>query len=307
MRKYTGIEIWRVVFACLIPLLHISFSGVEFTIIRQYLSRLGVPFFYIVAGMFLAKSLDDRGNVLALKQYGLKIGRMLFLWLAIYFPILLMRQEGTTLQEIVFKTPAYLWYLTGLLVASIPFCLFQNRKRLLYFSVLLYVLGTIFSESYKWLIGGFPTYETVFLTTRNGIFFALPLMCVGEQTWKRDKANIGLLTVFGVALIAEITLVGNYASTLDDRSMYFFLPLFMYEFVLLCRQWNPDVNSRWLGGISSSIYLMQFGIITVVMKLGEIIHAQSPLIQFITWVCVCVIPTVLYLALRKTIIVKILL
>lgn len=306
MRKYKGIDVGRVIFACLIPILHIGFSGTGIEIVRQYVSRLGVPFFFAVAGMFLIKSVENKGGTTALKQYISKIGRMLLIWLIIYLPILLMRKESVTVQEIIFKTPAFLWYLTGLLIASVPFCLFRNRTVLLYIAVGLYIIGTLFSESYKWLIGGFPAYESIFLTTRNGIFFGLPLMCVGERTWKNGKPSILRSALFGLMLIAEITLVGLYASPTDDRSMYFFLPLFMFELVLLFRQWNPKINTKYCGGISSAIYLMQFGIITVVMKAGGIIGIQSPLIHFLTWLCVCTIPTAFYLILRNTKIVKIL-
>ena len=306
MRKYKGIDIGRLVFACLIPILHIGFSGTGIEIARQYVSRLGVPFFFVVAGMFLIKSIEKKGGTTALKQYTSKIGRMLLIWLVIYLPILLMRQERVTVQEILFKTPAFLWYLTGLLIASVPFCLFRNRTVLLYIAIVLYIVGTIFSESYKWLIGGFPAYESIFLTTRNGFFFGLPLMCVGEQTWKRKSKSILRFVLFGSLLIAEITLVGLHTLPVDDRSMYFFLPLFMFELVLLFREWNPKINTQYCGAISSAIYLMQFGIITVVMKAGEIIGVQSLWIYIITWFCVCIVPTVFYVLLRKTKIVRIL-
>ncbi len=106
-------------------------------------------------------------------------------------------------------------------------------------------------------------------------------------------------------LIAEITLVGLHVSPADDRSMYFFLPLFMYELVLLFRQWNPEINTQNCGGISSAIYLMQFGIITILIKAGEIIGIQSPLIHCLTCISLCIIPTAFYLILRNTKIVKI--
>lgn len=306
MRKYKGIDIGRVLFACLIPLLHISFEEAGIDIIRQYLSRLGVPYFFVVAGMFLVKSVESKGAVEALKQYALKIGRMLLIWLVIYLPILLLRQEGVTLQEIVFKTPAYLWYLTGLLAASVPFCLVRNRKMLFYASIALYVFGTLFGESYKWLIGGFPAYESIFLTTRNGLFFALPLMCIGEQTWNKEKPELPLLALYGGVLIAEITFVGAHAATVDDRSMYFCLPLFMYEFIILCRQWNPEINTRWFGGISSAIYLMQFGIITVVMRAADYFGLSGNWNNWFAWLMVMIIPVIFYDAFRKTKIIRIL-
>lgn len=189
MRKYKGIDIGRVIFACLIPLLHIGMSDPVSFIVKQYVSRLGVPFFFAVAGMFLSRTIEKSNGVAALKKYIFKIGRMLLIWLVIYLPILMLRQEGLTIRELLFKTPAYLWYLTALLVASIPFCLVKNRKGLLYVSIALYAFGTVFGEAYIWLTGGLPVYESIFITTRNGVFFGLPMMCIGEASWNREKIS----------------------------------------------------------------------------------------------------------------------
>jgi serine/alanine racemase len=194
MRKYRGIDIGRLIFACLIPLLHIGMSGIVPFAIKQYVSRLGVPFFYAVSGMFLIKSIERKGAFAAMKHYAFRISKMLIIWLAIYLPILLLRQEGVTLKEILFKTPAYLWYLTGLIIATVPFCLIKNRKALLCTSLLLYAFGTIFGETYSTFTGGLPIYESIFITTRNGIFFGLPMMCIGESTWNQEKtSHVGLL------------------------------------------------------------------------------------------------------------------
>ena len=129
MRTYKGIDIGRVIFACLIPLLHIAFpENIGLVIVRQYLARLGVPFFFAVSGMFLCRSIEKYGASQALKKYLIRIGRVLLIWLLIYSPILIAWSESVLrlLQEIVFKTPAYLWYLTGLLFAAIPFCLVKS-------------------------------------------------------------------------------------------------------------------------------------------------------------------------------------
>ena len=197
MRKYKGIDIGRVIFACLIPLLHIGMSDPVSFIVKQYVSRLGVPFFFAVAGMFLSRTIEKSNGVAALKKYIFKIGRMLLIWLVIYLPILMLRQEGLTIRELLFKTPAYFWYLTALLVASIPFCLVRNRKGLLYVSLALYAFGTVFGEAYSQLTGGLPVYESIFITTRNGVFFGLPMMCIGEASWNREKISPPEFLVMG--------------------------------------------------------------------------------------------------------------
>lgn len=302
MRKYKGIDIGRVIFACLIPLLHIGMSDPVSFIVKQYVSRLGVPFFFAVAGMFLSRTIEKSNGVAALKKYIFKIGRMLLIWLVIYLPILMLRQEGLTIRELLFKTPAYFWYLTALLVASIPFCLVRNRKGLLYVSLALYAFGTVFGEAYSQLTGGLPVYESIFITTRNGVFFGLPMMCIGEASWNREKISPPEFLVMG-GYIAEVTFVCLHS---EPGSMYLTLPGLIYFLMIALRTWNPNVNTTWFGGISSAIYVMQFGIITCIMKAAEIAGIAGAWIYWFTWLMVMVLPTVFYLFFRKSKIVKIL-
>ena len=157
MRKYKGIDIGRVIFACLIPILHIPFSdSIVIDVIRLYISRLGVPFFFAVSGMFLSRPIEKYGINAALKRYLFRVGRVLLIWLLIYSPLLIIGAESylKLLQQILFKTPAFLWYLSSLLVAAIPFCLVKNRKVLYGCALVLYITGTCFGETYKWLLGG---------------------------------------------------------------------------------------------------------------------------------------------------------
>ena len=307
MRKYIGIDIGRLFFSCLIPILHIPFSdNLGIVVIRQYISRLGVPFFFALSGMFLTSSISRYGRAGTLKRYLTRIGRLLLIWLLIYSPFLIYRAESfeKIIQQYAFKTPAYLWFLTSLLFAAIPFCLVQNRKVLYGCVVILYISGTLFGDAYKWLIGGAPSYEKIFLTTRNGLFFGLPLMCVGELTWRAEKRSFSLLIVSGLILIAEITFVGLHTGKLDDRSMYFSLPLFIYALVLVFREWNPQIDNKFFGGISSAIYLMQYGIITVGTIVFKRARWYEEYAMLIVYISVIFIPVVLYWLLRNKKIVK---
>ncbi|MGI6686987.1 MAG: acyltransferase family protein [Christensenellales bacterium] len=293
MQKYIGIDIGRVIFACLIPILHIPFpDNIGIYIIRQYISRLGVPFFFAVSGMFLCKSREKYGAKDALKRYLSRIGRVFLIWLLIYLPILIAWAESYVklIQRLLFRTPAYLWYLSSLLFAAIPFCLVKNRKILLGCAMVLYFFGTLFGDTYKWLLGGVSWYEDIFLTTRNGIFFGFPLMCVGELTWRAKKGNILLLIVSGFALIAEITFVGVHAEKFTDRSMYILLPVFVYALMLMIREWNPDIEGKYLRRISFAIYVMQYGIITVGTMALTRIGLNGTNAMWLVYIAVIVIP-----------------
>ena len=308
MRKYTGIDIGRVLFACIIPLLHISFpESAAVSIVRQYLSRLGVPFFFAVSGMFLCKSVENYGSKAALKKYLFRIGRVLLIWLFIYLPIFIAWASsfGDLIQQILFKTPGYLWYLSGLLFAAVPFCLVKNRKALYVCAFVLYIIGTLFGGTYKWLLGGMPWYESIFLTTRNGLFFGLPLMCVGELTWKTKKPNYALLLLSWLALAGEVTFVGFHASSADDRSMYLLLPFCIFRLLPVFRSWNPQIKGKHLGGISSAIYVMQFGIITVLQYVFSVFDVRGTIPYIAVFLVVIIIPTALYLLLRNRKIVKV--
>ncbi len=152
--------------------------------------------------------------------------------------------------------------------------------------------------------GGVPWYENVFLTMRNGIFFGLPLMCFGELTWKSEKRSVFMLTISALLLLIEISFVGTKANPGDDRSMYLLLPLFIYYLVLVFRDWNPQIETRYFGWISSAIYVMQFGIITVANRIIGNTQFGGNIVQLIVWILVICIPTVVYLLLKNKEIVR---
>lgn len=96
-------------------------------------------------------------------------------------------------------------------------------------------------------------YARIFLSTRNGLFFAFPLMCVGEMAGKA-KASMHKLLITTILLFAEITFVGAHVFSSADRSMYFLLPLFTLFFVSAVREWNPKIPPIDLAGYSCNLF-----------------------------------------------------
>lgn len=305
MRKYTGIEVLRVVCACMIPLLHIGLYGNGVYYLQQYVARLGVPFFFAVSGMFLSQSIRERGKREAWEKYSKKNGRIFLVWLAIYSPLLIL-SESFSIKEILFRTPAFLWYVGSILVASVPFCFAKNRKALFIIAGVLYIVGTLFGDTYKWLTGGMPAYEQVFITTRNGLFFALPLMLVGEMVWQIKKRHLTCLIGAAFLLIAEITIVGVYIEKDCDRSMYLMMPAFILLAIRAVMDWNPAIRCTYLGGLSSAIYLMQYGIITVGYAILKRLSMEGVWVDYGILILVLIIPIIFYSAVKETKVAKIL-
>lgn len=313
-KTYVGIDLMRYIFAILIPLLHIPFGDVTaIHILQQYIARLGVPFFFAVSGFMLSRSVAARGNRVAMVRYVKRIAFLLVVWLVIYSPLIYVGLRGKgvmyAVQSLLFLTPAYLWYLTALVVAAIPFCLIKNERVLYISAVVLYLLGTAFGGSYTWMFGTVEIYEEIFLTTRNGIFFAFPMMCAGRWLATSDFSLSGrkrwvLLMSTVVLFWLEVFFVQKNMIPGSDCSMYFMLPIVTTVLFAAVKDVQLPFVTKWMRGASSAVYLMQFGIITVGVKALEILRFPAQLNPWLAYLAVIVVPTVCYILLQKTKIAK---
>lgn len=275
-------------------MLHIKFNTPSIDIYSQYLSRLGVPFFFAVSGMLLSRSIQKRGRINAMTHFLSRTIKLLVIWLLLYSPILY--HGDYTIMDIIFNTPAYLWYLTAMIFAAIPFCLISNRNLLYIISTALYLFATLYSGSYDWACGELYWYNQIFGTTRNGLLFSLPMMCVGEGVLKSKnlRANVYFNFLIIGLYIVEMTFVLKHREPFSDNSLYFTLPFITFIILryLVTLSVSPNLNYRKLSG---AIYLMQFGIIQVCFK---IFHLLSDKINvscapYITYLLVIVLPLLL--------------
>lgn len=306
INNVSSIDYAKIIFACLIPILHIPY-GEYFGIIQQYIARIGVPFFFAVSGMFLNKSIEKNGKWYALIKFEKRIFILFIFWFTIYSPIILKEytkfKEG--IFEILFVAPAYLWYLTAAAAAAVPVCLIQNKRLSLLLSLLLYAMGTALGGGYSWITGGWEGYEEIFLTTRNGIFFGFPLMAVGIESGYRKPCTGFEILISGILLFLEISFVGMTAFPNTDRSMYFMLPVFVYNLLRFLKKIDLNKNTAFIRKCSSAIYLMQFGIISVCSKALSFISIDKNLGCLYTWILVIIIPCIITKLLWKTKIVRI--
>ena len=225
-----------------------------------------------------------------------RVGKLLLVWLIIYSPILMvtMRDDLHPIRTLLFKTPAYLWYLSALLAAGIPFCLIGNRKLLWGTSAALYVVGTLFDGSWSWVGAEIPYYLEFFLTYRNGLFFGLPMLCVGELVAARPTpAKYQIIDVFGVLLSAavlcvEIFFARSHAAPWASTDMYFLLPATTYFLLRCALTLKLERDTGDLRDASLAIYVMQFGFITVLNKLRPYTGMGEEVFGWFIWLAVIV-------------------
>ncbi len=228
MKYYNAIDIARVIAAVLVitvhtdPLMTYSETGNYFLV--AVIARLAVPFFFVVSGFFYGKKIvigkSYTHDVHLLFPFLKKLLTIYTVWMFMYLPFQLIAwvKSGESwtywlsfLQRTIFEGSYYtLWYLTGLMFATaFSYMLFKIMRPqfvlLLTFS--LFVIGTMFNSYYDiWQNGEtFITYYTIFLTTRNGLFFGAFFVSLGIFLSKR-KTVLSMRWNFRLFLISILLL-----------------------------------------------------------------------------------------------------
>ena len=152
-------------------------------------------------------------------------------------------------------------------------------------SGILYGLGTLFGSAYGCFRNAvvITAYYNMFLTTRNGLFFAFPFMMLGEIIYdyvytRKGALNSSFLLVFGVI---STVVYGLETWTLgircDDRFTSFSMLLStpMLVVFIICSTlkienayvFRVKVETEFMRSWSGSLYLMQYGVIFCVERI----------------------------------------
>ncbi|MCD8018653.1 MAG: acyltransferase [Clostridiales bacterium] len=199
-KEYTSLDIARFIAAFLVMAIHLlPFESINENFSLFFINticRVAVPFYFMCSGFFISGA----GKIRMLR-YIKRLVIMYFLYTIIYFPleVLELRIEYDTffeatigfVQKIIFSgSYTHLWYfpslIFGVLLVYLLHTVFKvkNIKIIIPLIIILYVLGVI-GDEFKALASSSPIskwgnlYYNIFVTTRNGLFFAFPLIECG--------------------------------------------------------------------------------------------------------------------------------
>ncbi len=303
--QFVLIDIGKWILASLIISLHLPFEGSAMVIVQQYIARLGVPLFFTFSGFFIYKMLEEKSKAECLKKWASRIGKLFVFWGTVYFPLLLIdRYNGNIkstlvdlIKEYILCAPAYLWYLLAALVGSMLLIISYNNDRslriFLVLSFIVYCIGVL-GNSYLTIVNNryFYSYIEMFLTTRNGIFFAPCFFAIGGVCWRiyhsgriiKPVVLWVLIVISYVIFIIEVTFVKQNVPTTLDTSMYFSLPFLVgpIAMVLISKEVNfNNINGKIFRDSSTRIYCSQYLFIFLLYK---IFNVNS----YIVWVIIVV-------------------
>lgn len=258
------------------------------------LNRIAVPCFFLLNGYFLQDKLKDNGY---LKSYLKKIIVFILVWNLIYLykvpmPIFNIYEKIMVL----FLGSYHLWYLSALFIGVLLFYFLQkyikNFKILIVISFLCFLSGYLiqYQLSKDTVISFFEPY-----LIRNGLFFGLPFLILGNIIGRRQNIEISnkklyiLLFILLLLFILEINISKNIAYSLDFYiSVYFLAPVL---FLVVLKNKKTSLSDGYISSLSQGIYFIHPLMILLVVSGLQLDYYDGisalyllPLVIFLTMV-----------------------
>lgn len=256
-KTYEAIDIAKIISAMLVVCIH-TFPLADISeqanfVLVSILARLAVPFFFISSAYFFFQKIDfnktyrDSANVQVLKRYLKRLLKIYVIWSIIYLPynFVLIHNGGFTWMAVIryirdfFFTGSYyhLWFLPSLMFAvTLVYVLVLklNVKKTIWISSLLYLIGMAGNlypdamQSIPVISTIYDAYISVFVTTRNGLFFGMMFMSLGCYAAKHPaRMEISRISLYAaisfVLLVMECVILKMNDQIHDLSSMYLML------------------------------------------------------------------------------------
>lgn len=329
-KNYT-IEIFRLISAALVVAIHTKpFFDINFHfgILFQVITNVAVPFFFCISGYFISMKLREKENYI--KNYSIKILKLYVFWSIVYFAYDFFYERiykkdydfwyaiASYLRQSIFSgSHFHLWFLPSLICAVILLNYFIKRnvslKMISIISIGLFILGLIGhpQEYYHLFINGYGQniiniYNKIFITTRNGLFFAFPMVFLGYylginkekyKSYKYKKILFNLLICLVLSCI-EIYFSRYLGAENTRLEMNIFLPLSIYYLMILIIKdpLNKYHNKIVDLDLSLGIYVIHcifIILVSIFMKKILGINHYSPTMSFILVLIFSMISTML--------------
>lgn len=275
-------------------------------IIMNVLLRFIIPFFFMTSGyLYYSKYLSIQSRSKFFSDYGIKylyrIINLYFIWSLVYFPYMLFEFFSIhtscgelilySLRNIFYSGTCYhMWYFTALIFSIIIIDVWSRRyklKSLLIISFVLYIIGLL-GESYYGLIppgsflyNAYELYFSIFLTTKNGMFFGLFYVVLGAYFFEKPpklsvNTSVLLFVVSFCLLFSEVMLIHRFSLPRDYNYMILSIPLSIFMFqTLFNTNLSWKLNYKMLRKLSTLIYCAHVVFLIFIAKAFEYLAIRT--------------------------------
>lgn len=224
---YYSIDCAKVLFAVFVVGIHTlapftATLSIEAQRVITAILSMAVPFFFVASGFLLGNKLnstDREGQLVYLKKWIYRIGRLYLLWTLIYLPYAIygfsieklsfIKSVAIYTRNIILVGENYwswpLWYLLAMFIAGcIIYLLLRINIQRRYWYIIAVILafgGVLIDELHANNWGGVNAYYSIFKTTRNGLFIGFPYMALGllisSCRCRPSKTKLFVLLIIG--------------------------------------------------------------------------------------------------------------
>lgn len=262
-QNYAIFDVGRIIAAILVIAIHCMPSynpkNAYVFVLGNIIARLAVPYFFVVAGYFLA--FKDVNDTVVIKSYVKRLIKLYIIWSLIYLPAniyIWIENENTLLgvldyiKDFIFiGSFIQFWYFPAIIfsVIAVHFLLKKFKDTtIILISTIIYIIG-LFGDTYYGVISAtsplkkvYDIYLSFFETTRNGLFFGLLFVAIGVYIKKNNKkmsmkkSTLGLVFSL-VGLFMEAYFI-SYLGVALDYNIYLFAVPTIFFLVL----WLQDIT-----------------------------------------------------------------
>ena len=291
---YIGLDIFKLICAILIVYMHtycFDLGQIGYWI-KETLSSVAVPFFFITSGFLYTKGLmRTTAPKSYFKRYIIRIITMYSLWSLITIPVSIynlsmVHDEYTIIMKCLYVIRSFLfsgsmgvyWYLLSLIYLSIIIYFtfrYKVEKFVLPLSICLFAVGVLYNAEKLDNTIIYTVIHTIFGSERNfltvGFMYMMIVFFIAK--YKNNKMEIplvNLIIAFILAIISEIIII-YYTKLYFMRAI---TAIILFFIALKIKNPNLQTKSKTLRKLSTAIYLEHFPFIIVFdfyLKRGTII------------------------------------
>lgn len=272
-KQYGAVDLFKYISALLVVAIHtyplMEISPQANTYFINDVCRLAVPFFFVTSAFFffskVRRETMDQENRLYL--YLRRLVTLYLAWTIVYIPYMIWNYAAagvrwytplSWLRDFFLNGSYYhLWFLPALILGTVivyRLWLLHSLKRAFIISLLLYLIGYMINiygvlwQQMPYASVAYGIFEKVFVTARNGIFFAPIFVTIGLYLSKvrlirKSFALLGFV-ISMVCLCLEVWLYQSMGLLTDLSCMYLSLvpaTFFLVSLLLRMRiRWNPE-------------------------------------------------------------------
>lgn len=248
--------------------------------IKDIVSSVGVPFFFITSGYFFSKGLMSAENQKRyLERYVKRLIIMYAIWSVATIPVAWMNLELAHPEYGILLKITYLmrgllfsgwlgiyWYVLSLIYGTPIVYFFHSKHKTTLLSVVaaaLFIIGILYNGG---ILNNSPLYtviHVIFGSERNFLTVGLFYLCIGHLIAQNEEKLPRLPVIYVFSLIVSI-LIDTYLQNISSlRFMQAFSAFSLFNFCRVLRVDLPDTVARKCRSISTAIYLTHFPLILV--------------------------------------------